>query len=56
VVRAHGDSRLEALTLEDAGTGATETVPAAALFVMIGADPHTQWLPDALARDAQALC
>ena len=27
-------------------------MPADALFVMIGADPHTDWLPDAVARDA----
>ena len=24
----------------------------AGLFVMIGGDPHTQWLPDGIARDA----
>ena len=30
-----------------------EEVPAAALFIMIGGEPHTQWLPDEIARDAQ---
>jgi thioredoxin reductase (NADPH) len=25
----------------------------AALFILIGAEPHTAWLPDALARDAR---
>jgi thioredoxin reductase (NADPH) len=28
-------------------------VPAAALFIMIGGEPHTQWLPDQIARDTQ---
>ena len=31
--------------------GATETVPAAALFVMIGAEPGTSWLPGSIERD-----
>ena len=46
-----GQSRLERLTLTDLESGAAETVPAAALFVLIGAQPHTQWLPDAVRRD-----
>src|SRR5262249_37031602 len=28
-----------------------ETVGAAALFVLIGAEPRTQWLPDSVRRD-----
>jgi thioredoxin reductase (NADPH) len=28
-------------------------VSAAALFIMIGGEPHTRWLPDAIARDPQ---
>jgi thioredoxin reductase (NADPH) len=39
----HGQSRLEALTLEDVRTGQREQVPAAAVFVMIGAEPRTRW-------------
>ncbi|MBO0831000.1 MAG: hypothetical protein J2P29_03420, partial [Actinobacteria bacterium] len=35
----------------DRATGRDETVPAAALFVMIGATPHTDWLPGDVARD-----
>jgi thioredoxin reductase (NADPH) len=27
------------------------TVPAAALFVLIGAEPHTSWLPEEIQRD-----
>jgi thioredoxin reductase (NADPH) len=51
VCGGRGDGSLEALELRDCRTGATETVPAAALFVMIGAQPHTSWLPDAVRRD-----
>jgi len=43
VVEAHGDSRLEALTLEDTGTGTPKREPAAAVFIMIGGEP-TGWL------------
>jgi len=44
VVEAHGDSRLEALTLEDTGTGTPKREPAAAVFIMIGGEPRTEWL------------
>jgi thioredoxin reductase (NADPH) len=52
-VGGQGRSRLEALTLRDNASGATETVPAAALFILIGAEPRTDWLPDAVQRDPQ---
>jgi thioredoxin reductase (NADPH) len=42
----HGQGRLEALTLEDVRTGQSEQVPAAAVFVMTGAEPRTQWRCD----------
>jgi thioredoxin reductase (NADPH) len=43
-VRAlHGAGRLEAVTLVN-GAGEEQTVPLRALFVMIGADPCTDWL------------
>jgi thioredoxin reductase (NADPH) len=51
VLDGHGTSRLESLTLENAGTGKREEVPAAALFVLIGAEPHTQWLHDIVQLD-----
>ncbi|HEV8650241.1 MAG TPA: FAD-dependent oxidoreductase [Actinomycetes bacterium] len=51
VVDGHGDGRLTSLTLRDRRSGATETVPATALFVLIGAAPHTGWLPEAIQRD-----
>ena len=50
-VAGHGDGRLTGLTLEDRATGMIETVPATALFVLIGAEPHTGWLPQAVGRD-----
>ena len=51
VVDGGGNGRLEHLTLANAATGLAETVPAAALFVLIGAEPHTDWLPEEIARD-----
>ncbi len=51
VVDGDGDTRLRTLTLEHVESGDREAVPADALFVMIGADPHTSWLPHRVARD-----
>jgi thioredoxin reductase (NADPH) len=51
VVGATGAGQLQELTLRDADREVNETVPASALFIMIGADPHTDWLPAELARD-----
>ena len=43
---------LDHLVLRRRSTGGEETVPADALFPMIGADPQTTWLPAGLSRDA----
>ena len=51
VAAALGRQRLSELVLRDRVTGQEEVVPAAALFVMIGAVPHTDWLPDSIACD-----
>ena len=51
VVDADGDGRLEHLTLRHRGTGRDERVEAAALLVMIGAQPRSEWLPDSIERD-----
>jgi thioredoxin reductase (NADPH) len=51
VVDGGGEERLEHLVLEDSASGLTETVPAAALFVLIGAEPRTGWLPEEILRD-----
>jgi thioredoxin reductase (NADPH) len=41
VAEVHGSDRLEAITIQNTDTGQMETVSAAALFVFIGAVPHT---------------
>jgi thioredoxin reductase (NADPH) len=46
-----GTGHLESLVLEDTASGARRTVPADALFVLIGAQPRTEWLGNAVARD-----
>ena len=51
VVGGNGDGRLQQLVLRDQGTGEQETVAGDALFVLIGADPHTDWLPPEIAKD-----
>ena len=51
VVDGHGEARLEALTVEDVGTGQRERVKVTAVFVLIGAEPHTDWLRDVLQLD-----
>jgi thioredoxin reductase (NADPH) len=52
VVAASGAARLTGLTLRD-GDGSLEEVAADALYVLIGAHPHTDWLDGTLARDEQ---
>ncbi|MEU7873447.1 FAD-dependent oxidoreductase [Dactylosporangium sp. NPDC049140] len=51
VVGAAGAGRLEQLTLYDAAVRRTEAVAASALFILIGSQPTTDWLPAALMRD-----
>jgi thioredoxin reductase (NADPH) len=51
VAGVDGDQHLERLRLCDAATGATEEVPAAFLFVFIGAAPCTEWLDGMVQRD-----
>lgn len=46
IVGAGGDGHLERLTLRRGETGDTETAPADGLFVLIGAQPFTEWLPE----------
>jgi thioredoxin reductase (NADPH) len=53
VVGGAGDGHLDALTLADRAHRTVEEVSAAALFIMIGGEPHTQWLPSDIARDPQ---
>ncbi|MGF1471743.1 MAG: FAD-dependent oxidoreductase [Rubrobacteraceae bacterium] len=53
VVDGGGEGRLERLVLKEKLSGHRETVPAAGLFVLIGAEPHTGWLPEEVQRDEQ---
>jgi thioredoxin reductase (NADPH) len=48
-----GTGHLESLVLADTASGGRRSVPADALFVLIGARPRTQWLGEAVARDPQ---
>jgi thioredoxin reductase (NADPH) len=53
VVEVKGENRLEAITINDVIKGGEkQTVPAYALFIFIGAQPHTDWLAGIVKRDA----
>jgi thioredoxin reductase/DNA-binding NarL/FixJ family response regulator len=52
VVDGAGDAQLASLRLVDDSDGTERDVHADGLFVMIGASPHTTWLPPEIARDA----
>jgi thioredoxin reductase (NADPH) len=51
VVGGGGVGRLDHLVLENRGDGERQTVSADGLFVLIGSDPRTGWLPAEIARD-----
>jgi thioredoxin reductase (NADPH) len=51
VVAAHGDASLEAIDVREAGVEETTRLPSAGLFIFIGADAETAWLPPEIARD-----
>jgi thioredoxin reductase (NADPH) len=51
VAAVEGEDHVERLVLSHATTGQTESVPASRLFVFIGAQPPTEWLGEAFARD-----
>jgi thioredoxin reductase (NADPH) len=46
VVEVHGSERLEAITIRHRETGETRREPTPALFVFIGASPHSEMLGD----------
>jgi thioredoxin reductase (NADPH) len=48
VIDGTGDERLESITVRDRRDGRTEQIPATALFVLIGGEPRTGWLPAAV--------
>jgi thioredoxin reductase (NADPH) len=55
VIAGQGDGRLEGLQLRHHSSGRVQWVPAAAMFVLIGSAPFTNWLPDSIARDRWGL-
>jgi thioredoxin reductase (NADPH) len=52
VCELQGEDRLRSVTIANGG-GTTEQIPAEAMFVMIGADPHTDWMRGAVDLDDQ---
>jgi thioredoxin reductase (NADPH) len=51
VVSGKGEGRLEHLLLEDSASGTVDTVSSAAVFVLIGGQPRTEWLSEDIVRD-----
>ena len=51
VVAAHGDGVLEAIEVATGETGETVTLASGGLFIFIGADAETGWLPPEIALD-----
>ncbi len=52
VVEAHGTDRLEELTIQHSSDKRSERVPAAALFLFIGAVPHSGFVADLVERNS----
>ena len=53
VAAAHGDASLEAIEIRATADGATERVASGGLFMFIGADAQTGWLPPEISLDAR---
>jgi thioredoxin reductase (NADPH) len=51
VEAARGIDHLESVTVRDRRSGEAEHLPTTAMFVFIGAQPHTEWLDGVVARD-----
>jgi thioredoxin reductase (NADPH) len=51
VVAAHGDVALEAIDVHDSETGETTRLESGGVFIFIGADAETAWLPAEIALD-----
>jgi thioredoxin reductase (NADPH) len=51
VAGVHGDDSLEAIDVQDSATGETSRLESGGLFVFIGADAQTSWLPSEIALD-----
>ena len=51
VSAAHGETSLEAIDVADKATGGTTRLESGGLFIFIGADAETGWLPPEIALD-----
>ena len=51
VVAAHGEASLEAIDVRNSATGETSRLESGGLFIFIGADAETGWLPTEVALD-----
>jgi thioredoxin reductase (NADPH) len=51
VAAVHGELSLEAIDVRDSSTGATTRLESGGLFIFIGADAETAWLPPEIALD-----
>ena len=49
----HGDTHLTAIDIRDSGSNAVHRYDCGGLFVFIGADADTKWIPSAIARDTR---
>jgi thioredoxin reductase (NADPH) len=50
-IAAHGDESLEAIEVRTNGTGETSRLESGGVYIFIGADAETGWLPDEVALD-----
>lgn len=53
VVDGGGSTTLDRITLRHRSTGTLEERAVGGLFLLIGAEPHCEWIPDDIARDAR---
>src|ERR1700758_2969968 len=53
VAEAHGETRLEEISVLCSDTNKVERVPASSMFIFIGALPRTDWLANVVERDAR---
>jgi thioredoxin reductase (NADPH) len=53
IAAVHGDLSLEAIDVRDCETGETSRLESGGLYIFIGADAQTAWLPPELALDPQ---
>jgi thioredoxin reductase (NADPH) len=51
VIAAHGEVSLEALDIQNSQTGDVRRLESGGLFIFIGADAETEWMPDEIVKD-----